>query len=115
MMVDLNRKLLPIACIGLACALMAPAQEDDIRRDAVVKAVEMVMPSVVNIATKGSVPVRDPLERFERQIHGQQLYDEYVSAGSGVVIDESGYLLTNEHVVHGAEQIQVRFGTGTND
>ena len=114
-MVDLKRKLLPIACIGIACALMARAQDDDIRRDATVKAVEMVMPSVVNIATKGTVPVRNQFELFQRQILGQRPYDEYASAGSGVVIDENGYLLTNEHVVDGADQIVVRFGTGTND
>ena len=115
MMVDLKRKLLLIAPIGAACALMVRAQDDDIRRDATVKAVEMVMPSVVNIATKSTVPVRDGFELLRRQILGQEPYDEYISAGSGVVIDENGYLLTNEHVVHGANQIAVRFGTGTND
>lgn len=91
------------------------AQDDDIRRDATVRAVEMVMPSVVNIATRSTAPVRDPFELVRRQILGEQPYDEYLSAGSGVVIDENGYLLTNEHVVDGAEQIAVRFGTGTND
>ena len=115
MMVQLKRKLLPVVCIAAACALMARAQEDDIRRDATVKAVEMVMPSVVNIATKGKVPVRNQFELFQRQILGQRPYDEFVSAGSGVVINETGYLLTNEHVVDGADQIVVRFGTGTND
>ena len=45
---------------------------------------------------------------------GQPLFDEFISQGSGVVIDENGYLLTNEHVIEGADQIQVRFGTGTN-
>jgi S1-C subfamily serine protease len=90
------------------------AQEPDIRRDATVNAVEEVMPSVVNIATKGKAPVRNPFEQMRRQMWGQPLFDEFISQGSGVVIDENGYLLTNEHVVEGADQIQVRFGTGTN-
>ena len=109
-----NRKfLLVLACLG--GALQIGAQETDIRRDATVNAVEQVMPSVVNIATKGTVPVQDPFEQFRRQMLGQQLYDESYSLGSGVVIDENGYLLTNDHVIRGADQIQVRFGTGTND
>src|SRR6185369_10206701 len=36
------------------------------------------------------------------------------SLGSGVVIDEAGYLLTNDHVVRRADQIGVKFATGTN-
>jgi S1-C subfamily serine protease len=105
--------LLLLVCIGSSLAVRA--QEADIRRDATVAAIEQVMPSVVNIATKGTQAVQDPFERFRRQMWGQQPYDEYMSYGSGVVIDENGYLLTNEHVIHGANQILVRFGTGTND
>jgi serine protease Do len=109
----MNVKVLPLALIFAAVGLHA--QEADIRRDATVNAVEQVMPSVVNIATKGTVAVRDPFEQFRRQFLGRQLYDESFSLGSGVVIDETGYLLTNDHVVRDADQIQVRFGTGTND
>jgi S1-C subfamily serine protease len=42
------------------------------------------------------------------------LYNEFIAAGSGVVIDDSGYLLTNFHVVRDAQQIQVQFINGTN-
>ena len=94
--------------------LAAAAQETDIRRDATVNAVEQVMPSVVNIATRGKVRVRDPFEQMRRQMWGQSPFEEFTSQGSGVVIDENGYLLTNEHVIEGAEEIQVRFGTTTN-
>ena len=104
-----------LLAVLLACGtLAAVAQEPDIRRDATVNAIEQVMPSVVNIATKGRAPVQDPFEQFRRQLRGQDLFDDSYSLGSGVVIDENGYLLTNDHVVRGADQIQVRFATGTN-
>jgi serine protease Do len=108
----MNLRIFPwlLICFSLA----AGAEETDIRRDATVNAVEQVMPSVVNIATKGKIPVRNPFEQMRRQMLGQQMFDEFIAAGSGVVFDENGYLLTNEHVIEGADQIQVRFGTGTN-
>jgi S1-C subfamily serine protease len=114
MMMNLKRILLLLLSVCVCAAPGIRAQETDIRRDPTVDAVEQVMPSVVNIATKTSEPVQDPFEQFRRQMWGQQLFDEYISLGSGVVIDENGYLLTNEHVIHNASQIQVQFATGTN-
>ncbi|HWC61231.1 MAG TPA: trypsin-like peptidase domain-containing protein [Verrucomicrobiae bacterium] len=105
-------KFLPLFLLCLCLA--AGAQETDIRRDATVNAIEQVMPSVVNIATKGREPVRDVFEQFQRQILNEPLYNEFLAAGSGVVIDESGYLLTNFHVIRDADQIQVQFASGTN-
>jgi len=84
----------------------------DVRRDATVEAVEQVMPCVVNIATKSVVPVRDQFEALYRQMF--RLPNSYISLGSGVVIDEAGYLLTNDHVVRRAQQVEVKFNTGTN-
>jgi serine protease Do len=114
MIMNLKRKHLPLCLVCISCALTVRAQEGDIRRDATVAAVEQVMPSVVNIATRSSVPVRNPFEQFRRQASGQDLFDEEINLGSGVVIDDEGYLLTNDHVIHGANLIQARFGTGTN-
>jgi S1-C subfamily serine protease len=92
--------------------------ERDVRRDATVLAVEKVMPSVVNIATETIIHVRDPFEDFFRQFwdpyHRQQPPNSQYSLGSGVVIDEAGYLLTNDHVVRRADKIGVKFCTGTN-
>jgi len=88
------------------------------RRDATVLAVEKVMPTVVNIATKTIIQVRDPFEEIYRQFWGpyyrRQPPNSQYSLGSGVMIDEAGYLLTNDHVVRRADEIGVKFCTGTN-
>jgi len=88
---------------GIAAQASAPA---DIRRDATVDAVEKVMPSVVNIGTKTRQErrglrwdwFRENWELFTQQLPPQE------SAGSGVIIDEEGYILTNAHVVDGADK-----------
>ncbi len=88
------------------------AVEPDIRRDATVEAVERVMPSVVNIATETIIQVRDPFEDLLRQFfdpyHSQQAPHSQLSLGSGVIIDEEGYVLTNDHVVRRADKIWVK-------
>jgi serine protease Do len=106
--------LIPALAIGAVGGWMASAAESDIRRDAIVEAVEQVMPSVVNIATETVVAVQDPFEAMFRRFYGQQSSDTFTSLGSGVVIDETGYLLTNDHVVRRADKIAVKFNTGTN-
>src|SRR5215475_2179443 len=70
-------------------------EEPDVRRDATVLAIEHVMPSVVNIRTR--TVVRGAFEAFAGLPGRASL-----SLGSGVMIDEAGYLLSNEHVVRGA-------------
>jgi S1-C subfamily serine protease len=100
--------------IAGASALAAIVAEDDVRRDGTVRVIAQVMPSVVNIATETIVPVSDPFEAMMRKFYGQQPNDTMTSIGSGVIIDETGYLLTNDHVVRRASRIGVKFNTGTN-
>jgi serine protease Do len=86
------------------------AAPTDIRRDAVVDAVERAMPSVVNIATKTKVQRRGYVFDWFRQNwapFSEELPPQY-AAGSGVIIDEAGYVLTNVHVVEGADEIWVK-------
>jgi serine protease Do len=80
------------------------------RRDETVRAVERAMPSVVNISSKTVVRRRGYLFDWWRDNWSpfyQELPPQY-SAGSGVIIDEEGYVLTNVHVVEDATEIVVK-------
>jgi S1-C subfamily serine protease len=98
-------------------ALVSPqngsgSESRDIRRDSTVEAVEKVLPSVVNIATETMVQVQDPFEElfnpFFGPYHRKREPNSQLSLGSGVVIDEEGYVLTNDHVVRRADKIWVK-------
>lgn len=102
--------------ILIAAALSVGAS--DLRRSAVVKAVEKASPAVVNVNSDQAISGRPtPF----RGMFGDSFFDEFfrdflapvprgqtsTSLGSGVVIDKRGYILTNEHVVQGATRIRV--------
>ena len=92
------------------------ASGSDVRRDAAVMAVEKVLPSIVNISTESVVEIRDPLEELFRDFFGpyyrQRPPNSQKSLGSGVIIDEDGYILTNFHVVRRASKITVTLVDG---
>jgi S1-C subfamily serine protease len=87
-----------------------------VRRDATVEAVEKVTPSVVNIATEEIVEYRDPFEDMFREFWGpyyrRRAPNTQYSLGSGVIIDEEGYVLTNLHVVRRATRVWVKLMDG---
>jgi len=108
------RRWLRIGWIGLAWA--AAGADVDVRRDAAVEAVQRVMPSVVNIATEEVIPIRDPLENLFREFfdpyYRRRRPNTQYSLGSGVIIDEEGYVLTNFHVVGRARRVWVTLSDG---
>jgi Do/DeqQ family serine protease len=76
--------------------------------------VKRVSPSVVNIATKGTIKEkpgqRNPLmdDPFFRRFFDEPHERKFQSAGSGVVIDaKNGYIITNHHVVENASEITI--------
>ena len=87
----------------------APATGVELRRDQTVRAVEKAMPSVVNISSKTVIRRRGYFFDWWRDNWSpfyQEMPPQY-SAGSGVVIDEEGYVVTNVHVVEDATEIVV--------
>ncbi len=101
-------------------AQTAPPAGNPTRPDAepAVQAVAKAMPAVVNINTERTVQgfYRDPADEFFYQFFGAQLppreYQRKVqSLGSGFIIDPSGYIITNEHVVERAENLKIQVTT----
>src|SRR5260370_22745267 len=74
------------------------------------------MPSVVNIATETIVEYEDFYQRIFREFFGRgniaPQRQRKLSVGSGVIIDEDGYVLTNLHVVRRANRTQVKLWDG---
>lgn len=99
-----------------------PADEiTDSRRNAIVRAAEAVGPAVVSISVTqvrivstspfGSM-FRDPLFEYFFPELRREYRQKIKSMGSGVIIDDQGHVLTNEHVIENATQIIVNLADG---
>lgn len=80
-------------------------------------AAKSAMPSVVNIfTTKEARKQRNPMleDPFFKKFFGEKFGEEekQSSLGSGVVISTQGYILTNNHVVEAADEIEVALADG---
>lgn len=134
MMNTLKRTLPLLAAAGLAlaaqpAAVHAASANLDLARQlnqAFIEVAEKVSPAVVviTVVQKTAPPsfedestnLFDTLPReFWRYFHKQfeqQMPDQVRGEGSGVIIREDGYILTNGHVVEDAQSIQVRLKDG---
>jgi len=96
--------------------------------DAFVSVADRATPSVVNVSVKlkpeaaqEEGPSPEMEERF-REFFGPELFERFFrrrapredgrAAGSGVIVDARGYILTNNHVVENAAAIEVRLSDG---
>jgi serine protease Do len=104
---------------SISCSTLSP------RETPVVRVVRQYAPTVVNIRTENVIDLREYPEWGQ---YGQQLdsllkgyfgenYSEgiikYKSLGSGVILDNSGLIVTNAHVIQKASTIYVVLNDGT--
>jgi len=96
---------------------------------AFVEVAKKVQPSVVNITTEKTITIK-PWERFGEDFFKGSPFEEFFkgfgsprekgkeyrhrqrSGGSGVIVDKEGYILTNNHVIEGADKVKVRLNDG---
>ncbi len=85
--------------------------------------VEFVNPAIVNISAVKVVKTQNmdiPLESIDpsfREFFKNMIPDEtkeqrFISLGSGFVVRSDGFVVTNNHVIKGAEKVQVNFSDG---
>ncbi|RJF70917.1 DegQ family serine endoprotease [Rhodopseudomonas palustris] len=110
-------RIVTAALLSLAASLPASAQERRLpASQAEIKLsyapiVQTVQPAVVNVYAAKVVQNRNPLleDPVFRRFFGVGPQPEQIqrSLGSGVMVDASGLVVTNNHVIEGADQVKV--------
>ena len=106
------------ALLPVTAAAALPAAVDGEELPSLAPVLEQVTPSVVNVYTRTRVQVRSPLMEdpfFRRFFNLPNRSRERVSQslGSGVIVDaKKGYVLTNHHVIRGADDISITLHDG---
>ncbi len=110
-----------VAATLLAAALSTPALAQERRvpssaaevRLSYAPIVQRVQPAVVNVYAAKTIQSRNPLlddpifRRFFGIPGNQQPEQMQRSLGSGVMVDPSGLVVTNNHVIEGADQVKI--------
>ncbi|MEL7098809.1 MAG: DegQ family serine endoprotease [Pseudomonadota bacterium] len=115
-----------MALLALAF-IVASAAAAFARPESLAPLAEQISPSVVNITTsttvsgrtgpQGIVPEGSPFEDFFREFQDRNNRNgerprRSSALGSGFVISEDGYVVTNNHVIEGADEILIEFFSG---
>src|SRR5688572_20091086 len=131
MMADAGRVPTAAMWLLLMLAMLAPvAGARAAGPESVAEAAERLLPAGVNISTAQKVdstvgevpapnlPENSPFKEYfddffeKQQREGEQPQRKASSLGSGFVVDPAGIIVTNNHVIEGAEEIEVKFPDG---
>jgi Do/DeqQ family serine protease len=104
--------IVPMAQVSVAQNRVVPPSSETLRMS-YSPIVKRVTPAVVTVSAAKMVENRNPLmdDPFFRRFFGPQFggpRDQVQrSLGSGVIVDSSGFVVTNNHVIDGADQVKI--------
>lgn len=101
----------PTATVTQDAPARASAQLDEARSTAIVRASQVAAPAVVsvNVLRTQRVQARTLWESYFVTPNAQR---RSAGFGSGVIVDARGIIVTNDHVIQGADQIRVTLSDG---
>ncbi len=108
------QKRAPAAALFVALFLATfsgTGRADDPRETPLVKAIRRARPAVVNIHSEKTAPYTPGDPAFATGTHRGRKIN---GMGTGVIIDERGYIVTNHHVVNGVDSLRVTLDNGSN-
>jgi serine protease Do len=110
---------LVLAAVATAPARPSGAAIDASRQSAIVTAAQLASPAVVSVSVVQTRVVRQnpffsffPDEFFDRFYPQQEYRERLPGLGSGFIADRAGMVVTNQHVVQGADEIKVTLPDG---
>jgi Do/DeqQ family serine protease len=102
----------PPRVVSIATAPPAPAPAGSVSGVGYAAAARRAAPAVVSItASKAPARPRNHVDPWFRHFFGGRDQPQ-VGLGSGVIVSHEGYLLTNNHVIEGASDIEVQLADG---
>lgn len=108
-------------CFFALLAMQSMFAQDDVtssRQNALTRSIKKAIPTIVgiNVVSIQEYTYSNPFindEFFSQFFPKQKYYDKVKGLGSGFIISDDGYILTNDHVVNGAIEIIVTMTDGS--
>ncbi|MBN2288114.1 MAG: trypsin-like peptidase domain-containing protein [Candidatus Glassbacteria bacterium] len=109
---DKLSKITALVLAAVLSGLAMPAQAERLEPEAGNATADQLNSSFMEIAEKVTPTVVSIISSRSRRSSGRRNSEDLVHMGSGVIVSADGYILTNNHVIEGADKISLKLIDG---